>query len=70
MAGTKIKDEFRELISPFLKSKMIKAERELGKDSSDYIALEKQYIINNSEIPVMSIRPKEVNHITGPTIAF
>ena len=49
MAGTKIKDEFRELISPFLKSKMIKAERELGKDSSDYIALEKQYIINNSE---------------------
>ena len=39
MAGTKTKDEFKELISPFLKSKMIKAEKELGKDNSDYIAL-------------------------------
>jgi hypothetical protein len=29
-----------------------------------------RYIINNSEIPVMSIRPKESKHITGPTIAF
>ena len=29
-----------------------------------------RYIINNSEIPVMSIRPKELKHITGPTTAF
>ena len=29
-----------------------------------------RYIINNSEIPVMSIRPKESKYITGPTIAF
>ena len=29
-----------------------------------------RYIINNSEIPVMSIRPKESKHLTGPTIAF
>jgi nucleotide-binding universal stress UspA family protein len=29
-----------------------------------------RYIINNSDIPVMSIRPKESKHITGPTIAF
>ena len=29
-----------------------------------------RYIINNSEIPVLSIRPKESKHITGPTIAF
>lgn len=29
-----------------------------------------RYIINNSEIPVMSIRPKESKNITGPTIAF
>ena len=29
-----------------------------------------RYIINNSEIPVMSIRPKESKHITGPTTAF
>jgi lysine 2,3-aminomutase len=46
MAGTKTKDEFKELISPFLRAKMIKAAEELGKDSSDYIALEKQYITN------------------------
>ena len=37
---------------------------------SDNISVTARYIINNSEIPVMSIRPKEVNHITGPTIAF
>ena len=49
MAGTKTKDEFKELISPFLKSKMIKAEKELGKNNSDYIALEKQYKINSLE---------------------
>ena len=29
-----------------------------------------RYIINNSDIPVMSIRPKESKYITGPTIAF
>ena len=33
MAGTKEKDKFKKLISPFLKSKMNKAEKELGKDS-------------------------------------
>ena len=49
MAGTKEKDKFKELISPFLKSKMSKAEKELGKNSSDYIALEKQYVINSLE---------------------
>lgn len=29
-----------------------------------------RYIINNSEIPVMSIRPKESKYIANPTIAF
>ena len=29
-----------------------------------------RYIINNSDIPVMSIRPKESKYITGPTTAF
>ena len=29
-----------------------------------------RYIINNSEIPVMSIRPKEAKYITSPTTAF
>jgi len=34
------------------------------------ISVTARYIINNSEIPVMSIRPKEVKHLTGPTTAF
>ena len=29
-----------------------------------------RYIINNSEIPVMSIRPKETKYITSPTTSF
>jgi len=37
---------------------------------SNNISVTARYIINNSEIPVMSIRPKESKHITGPTIAF
>ena len=32
---------------------MIKAEKELGKDNSDYIALEKQYKINSLEKKLM-----------------
>ena len=37
---------------------------------SDNISVTARYIINNSEIPVMSIRPKEQEYITGPTTAF
>ncbi len=37
---------------------------------SNNISVTARYIINNSEIPVMSIRPKEKKHITGPTTAF
>ncbi len=37
---------------------------------SNNISVTARYIINNSKIPVMSIRPKESKHITGPTIAF
>ena len=37
---------------------------------SNNISVTARYIINNSDIPVMSIRPKEVKHITGPTTAF
>ena len=29
-----------------------------------------RYIINNSPIPVVSIRPKQRKHLTGPTTAF
>ena len=37
---------------------------------SDNISVTARYIINNSTIPVMSIRPKEQEYITGPTTAF
>jgi len=37
---------------------------------SNNISVTARYIINNSEVPVMSIRPKESKHITGPTIGF
>jgi len=37
---------------------------------SNNISVTARYIINNSEIPVMSIRPKESKNITGTTIAF
>ena len=37
---------------------------------SNNISVTARYIINNSEIPVMSIRPKGKKHITRPTTAF
>ncbi len=37
---------------------------------SNNISVTARYIINNSDIPVMSIKPKERKHITGPTIGF
>ena len=37
---------------------------------SDNISVTARYIINNSDIPVMSIRPKQKDYITGPTTAF
>ena len=37
---------------------------------SDNISVTARYIINNSDIPVMSIRPKKSEYITGPTTAF
>ena len=37
---------------------------------SNNISVTAIYIINNSEIPVMIIRPKEQKHLTGPTIGF
>ena len=37
---------------------------------SNNISVTARYVINNSDIPVMSIRPKESAYITGPTTAF
>ena len=37
---------------------------------SKNISVTARYIINNYPIPVISIRPKEKKHLTGPTTAF
>ena len=37
---------------------------------SNNLSVTARYIINNSDIPVMSIRPKQRKHITRPTTAF
>ena len=37
---------------------------------STNISVTARYIINNSDIPVMSIRPKEQKYLTKPTTAF
>ena len=37
---------------------------------SNNISVTARYIINNSDVPVMSIRPKDKRHITRPTTAF
>ena len=37
---------------------------------SKNISVTSRYIINNSPIPVMSIRPKERKYLTRPTTAF
>ena len=34
------------------------------------ISVTARYIINNSNVPVMSIRPKSKDYNTGPTTAF
>ena len=45
---------------------MTKNEESFSNTISDTV----RYIINNSEVPIMSIRPKESRFITGPTTAF
>ncbi len=49
MAGTKQKDFFKELISPFLKYKMEEIKKNKGASSREYIALDKQYNYDSRE---------------------
>ena len=49
MAGTKIKDQFRELISPFLKFKMDELKKNFGEESKEYLSIARQYIYNPLE---------------------
>ena len=49
MAGTKIKDEFKELISPFLKFKLKELRDKFGENSREYQAISKQYVKDSNE---------------------
>jgi lysine 2,3-aminomutase len=49
MAGSKIKDEFKELVSPFLKHKMEELKKTYGEESREYQAVSRQYITDPSE---------------------
>ena len=49
MAGSKIKDEFKELGSPFLKHKMEELKKTYGEESREYQAVSRQYITDPSE---------------------
>ena len=49
MAGTKIKDEFKELISPFLRFKLKDLKDRYGENSREYVAIAKQYITDPNE---------------------
>ena len=49
MAGTKIKDEFKELISPFLRFKLKDLKDRYGENSREYAAIAKQYITDPNE---------------------
>ena len=49
MAGTKIKDEFKQLISPFLNTKMEELKSKYGENSAEYRAISKQYISSDQE---------------------
>ena len=44
MAGSKIKDEFKELISPFLQHKMEELKKTYGVESHEFQAVSRQYI--------------------------
>lgn len=54
MAGTKTKDQFKELISPFLKSKMEELRKSHGEESREFMAIAKQYISDPLESKIVA----------------
>ena len=46
MAGTKKAGEFNELVSPFLKAKLLDLSNKYGERSAEYNAISKQYLKN------------------------
>ena len=52
MAGTKIKDQFKELISPFLEVKIRELSEKFGVNSPELNAINKQYVYSNLETKI------------------
>ena len=65
MAGTKIKDQFRELISPFLKFKMEELRNNFGEKSKEYLAIARQYIENPLEKNIEASLEKSRHYQSG-----
>ena len=70
MAGTKIKDQFRELISPFLKFKMEELKNKFGEDSAEYLAISKQYILDPLEKNIVGDLEKARHYQSGVKAYF
>ena len=70
MAGTKIKDQFRELISPFLKFKMEELKNKFGEDSAEYLAISKQYVVNPLEKNIVGDLEKSRHYQSGVKAYF
>ena len=50
MAGTKEQGSFREIVSPFLKSKIEVLKKSYGIDSKEYFAVASQYLKSKKKI--------------------
>ncbi len=65
MAGTKIKDQFKELISPFLKSKMNDVLKKYGETSKEYFALKSMYVNSSLEKKIEKVFEKPRHYQSG-----
>jgi len=65
MAGTKIKDQFKELISPFLKGKMNDALKKYGESSKEYFSLKSMYVNSSLEKKIEKTLEKQRHYQSG-----
>jgi len=65
MAGTKVKDQFKELISPFLKSKMNDALKKYGESSKEYFSLKSMYVNSSLEKNIEKVLEKQRHYQCG-----
>ncbi len=65
MAGTKIKDQFKELISPFLKGKINEALKKHGDNSKEFFALKSMYVNSSLEKKIEKVFEKPRHYQSG-----